>query len=139
MTLTAEPPRTIDAPATTPEAADRARRFCVEAARLCSDLKCDNVRVLDVTGKSPVCDFFLLATGSSPRQLRSVAKRVDELADEHDLPSLNSVKRAEGGDRWTALDLVDVVVHLFDDEARDFYDLDGLWSDATEVRWHRDS
>ena len=117
---------------------DRARAFCVEAARLCDDLNCRDVRVLDVTGLSPVCDFFLIATGASPRQMRSVVVRVAELAADYDLQPLGPVKRADADEVWTAIDLVDVVAHVFSDEARDFYDLDNLWGDARQILWTRD-
>jgi ribosome-associated protein len=114
---------------------ERALSFCTEAARLCADLKCRDVKVLDVTGKSPVTDFMILATGASPRQMRSVVDQVEDLGKEHDLHAINPTKRSEGGERWTAIDLVDVVVHVFSEEARLFYDLDSLWGDAPEVRW----
>lgn len=114
---------------------ERARQFCIEAAQLCADLKCRDVKVLNVTGISPMCDFFLLATGASPRQMRSVAMQLIELADKYDLDAMNPTKRHEGDERWIALDLVDVVAHLFAEDARLFYDLDNLWGDVPEVRW----
>ena len=114
---------------------DKAKAFCIEAAQLCADLKCDDVKVLDVTTVSPMCDFFLIATGGSPRQMRSVAGEVAELAAEHNLYPINPTKRHEGDERWIALDLVDVVAHVLADEAREFYDLDNLWGDAPEVKW----
>ena len=113
--------------------------FGKAAAALCADLKCRDVRVLNVAGLSPVCDVLLLATGSSPRQMRTVGVQVEELGEEHGLSSIIGFKRSEANDAWIALDLVDAVVHVFDEEARNFYDLDGLWGDAEEVRWHEAS
>lgn len=114
---------------------ERARQFCVEAAQLCADLKCRDVKVLDVAGVSPMCDYFLLATGASPRQMRSVAEQVKELGEKYDLDAMNPTKRHEGDEQWIAIDLVDVVAHLFAEDARLFYDLDNLWGDVPEVRW----
>ena len=125
-------------PGLTPERRERiekAQAFCIEAANLCADLKCDDVKVLDVATVSPMCDFFLIATGGSPRQMRSVAGQIADLAAEHDLYPINPTKRHEGDERWIALDLVDVVAHVLADEAREFYDLDNLWGDAPEVKW----
>ena len=135
MTLIAER-RTIET--TDPARREANQAFCVEAARLCADLKCRDVRVLDVTGLSPMTDFFVLATGASPRQMRSVVNRVDELAAGHDLHAINSTKRGDGDEVWSAIDLIDVVVHVLGEDARDYYDLDGLWGDAREVEWARE-
>ncbi|MEL7237895.1 MAG: ribosome silencing factor [Planctomycetota bacterium] len=124
---------------TTPEPmTDRQKttlRFCVEAAYECADLKCTDVKVLDVRGLSPLCDFLLLATATSQRQMGSVAVEVAELAEKFDLPAVSPHKRSDAGNRWLAMDLVDAIVHLFDSEARDYYDLDALWGDAVEIRW----
>ena len=114
---------------------ENARRYSIEAARLCADRRCKGVRVLDVSGLSPVCDFFVIATGASDRQMRTVAREAEELAGQFDLRPLQSTRRGEPNDRWVAIDLVDVIVHVFSDEARQFYDLDNLWGDAKEVDW----
>ena len=114
---------------------DEAVAFAVEAAQLCADLRCRDVKVLDVAGLSPVCDVFLIATGASSRQMVSVAMQVGDLARERDVTSLHSIKRGDGDERWIAIDLIDTVVHLFSDEAREYYDLDHLWGEAREVPW----
>ena len=139
MTETLEEKEVAAAP---PVSAARAKRiadgraYAVEAARLCADRRCGNVKVLDVTGVSPVCDFFVLATAGSARQMGSVARETEEIAGDYDLRPIHSVRRAEPNERWVAIDLVDVIVHVFSDEARLFYDLDNLWGDAKEVDWN---
>ena len=110
-----------------------ARAFAMEAARLCADRRCRDVRVLQVAGLSPVTDFFVLANAASARQMRSIAREVEELAGRHDLPPLAA--HAEANETWTAIDCVDVILHLFSEKARAFYDLDNLWGDASEVPW----
>lgn len=99
-----------------------------------ADTKCTNVRVLDLQGISPMCDYFILATGTSGRQMKSVADEVAEFAAERDLRSFG---QSGTGENWIALDLVDVVVHLFSHDARMYYDLDNLWADANDVSWKR--
>lgn len=118
---------------------EQAIEFAKAGATLCADLKCRDVRVLNVAGLSPVCDVLVLATGSSPRQMRTIGVQVEELGEEHGLSSIIGFKRSEANDAWIALDLVDVVVHVFNEESRSFYDLDGLWSDAEEIKWHGDA
>ncbi len=121
------------------ERVGRARTFGAEAARLCADLKCRDVVVLDVSRVSPVCDVLVLATGASPRQMRAVAEQIVEAGEPHDLKPMTSFKRSEADDRWIALDMIDVVVHLLDEESRAFYDLDSLWGDAPQVKWFDES
>jgi ribosome-associated protein len=123
--------------AQSPERLEQARRFSIEAARLCADLKCRDVRVLDVTGVSPVCDFFVIATAASHRQMKTITRDVAELSVRFDLRPMTGMHRSEPNDRWHAIDLVDVIVHLFSEEARHFYDLDALWGDAPQVDWQR--
>lgn len=99
-----------------------------------ADTKCTNVRVLDLRGLSPVCDYFVLATGTSGRQMKSATDDVVEYGAEH---GLNSYGQTGAGENWIALDLVDVVVHVFSHDARMYYDLDNLWGDAKDVEWKR--
>ena len=99
-----------------------------------ADTKCHNVRVLDVSGISPMCDFLVLGTGTSTRQMKTVA---DEAAEWGEGNGLRSYGKSGTGENWIALDLVDVVVHVFSQEGRDYYDLENLWGDATEVAWKR--
>ena len=99
-----------------------------------ADTKCVNVRILDVSGISPVCDFLVIATGTSQRQMATVADDVAEWGKEHDF---RRVGAAGTGENWIALDLFDVVVHIFSQEGRMYYDLDNLWGDATDVQWKR--
>jgi len=102
-----------------------------------ADTRSTDVRVLDLRGLSPVCDYMVLATGTSPRQMRTVADDVRELAEERGHRVLGGSTGT--GENWTAIDLVDVVVHLFSAEARSYYDLENLWGDAVQVEWKRDA
>ena len=117
---------------------EQARQFSIEAARLCADLRCRDVNVLDVAGLSPVCDFFVIATAGSARQMKTVVRDVTELSERFDLRPMSGTHRSEPNERWVAIDLVDAIVHLFNEEARLFYDLDNLWGDAKQVSWQRD-
>ena len=90
--------------------------------------------MLDVSGISPVCDFFVIATGTSARQMRTVTEEIAELGEQRDFAPLTT--SGTEGESWMLLDCVDVVVHVFSPDARQFYDLDGLWGDAKRVEWN---
>lgn len=82
---------------------------------------------------SSVADFFVIATGTSDRQMRAVADHLREFAKEHDYPCMG----VEGYEQtqWILLDFVDVIVHVFDQQRRTFYDLELLWGDVPKVDW----
>jgi ribosome-associated protein len=107
-----------------------ARQFALDAARLLADTRCHNVVVFDMRGLSPVTDFMVLATGTSPRQMQTACDEVQELGEPRGFRSLS---RSGDNGHWSCIDLVDVVVHVFSQEARLFYDLDNLWGDARQI------
>lgn len=93
--------------------------------------KGEDVVVMDLRGRSDVCDFFVVATGNSDVHVRALAKNVqDQLVSvgqkTHGLEGMN-----EG--RWALLDYFDVVVHVFQTEARDYFSIDRLWGDADRL------
>ena len=110
--------------------------FAVEAARLAEDRHCTDVRVLDVRGLSQVCDFVLLASGTSDRQSRSVASEFEDLAKTFGLARLHSTR--DEASTWTLVDFVSVVAHIFEPSRRAYYDLEDLWHDAPEIDFARD-
>jgi ribosome-associated protein len=112
---------------------EAARKFAIEAARLASHSHCSNVVVLDVSSVSPVTDFFVIATGTSPRQMRTVCDEVEEMGQP--MGHLSLSRSGYEGDHWVCIDFVDMILHLFNPEARIFYDLDNLWGDARKVEW----
>lgn len=118
-----------------PAAEAAAKAFAIEAARLAADLKCEDVVVFDVRELSQVCDYIIVGSGTSERQMRAVAHQVEELGEEMDHPAYRS--SADTSATWIVTDFVDVVVHLFEPDQRLYYDLETLWSDAPRVNWRR--
>jgi ribosome-associated protein len=112
---------------------ESSRRLAIDAARLAASTHCSNVVILDVRGLSPITDFLVIATGTSPIQMRSVAQEVTEMAEARGDRAL-STSGLEAGS-WILADFIDIVLHLFSPEARLYYDLDNLWGDARRVEW----
>ncbi len=113
---------------------ERARRVAIDAAASLSDDKCEHVVVLDLRGRSQVADYFVIATGTSERQMKSAANTVTEIAEEAGVRLFRSNKD-QPGQSWVLLDFVDVVVHIFESHARSYYDLEVLWGDGPRVDW----
>lgn len=112
---------------------ERARRFAVEAARLMRDDHFEEVVVLDLIGVSPICDFFVIGTGTSDRQMRAAADHIETMA--RVLGEKPYVVDGYEQGQWIIVDYVDVVIHLFNEELRLFYDLDSMWGDRPRVEW----
>jgi ribosome-associated protein len=114
-------------------AQDAAREFAIAAARLMHADHCEDILLLDLRGISPVCDYFVIGTGTSDRQMRAIADHVKEHGK-----TVNEVPYGQDGyedGRWIILDYVDVVIHLFDAENRSYYSLETLWGDSPKVKW----
>ena len=112
------------------------RDFAIEAARLVADGHCDDVRLLDVQGLSQVCDYVLVATGTSDRQMRSLADDLDDLGESRDQALFRADR--DSASTWIVVDFVGLVAHLFEPTVRAYYDLEGLWADAELVEWRRE-
>ena len=98
------------------------------AAQLTLERKAGDVVVLDLRGISPATDFFLLATGTSDRQVRSISDHVTrELRTGGTRPAHTEGAREA---RWVLIDYIDFVVHVFHPDVRSFYQLEALWGDA---------
>ena len=105
--------------------------FAVEAGCLLQDRHCEDVVLLDVTGLSQVCDYVLIATGTSDRQMKSVAVEAKNLGEEMQFPAFR--KNIDSGATWIVVDFITVVLHMFEPQRRAYYDLEDLWSDAKRV------
>jgi ribosome-associated protein len=106
----------------------RELRSAIEASQ---DKKASDLVVLDLRGLASFTDFFLLATGSSHRQLKAIADAIEEeLAGMRVKP--NHVEGYPHGD-WILMDYVDFVIHIFTPRSRTYYDLERLWGDAERL------
>jgi ribosome-associated protein len=110
---------------------DAAKAFALAAAKVAAERHCSDIVVLDLSGKSPATDYFVIATGTSDRQMRTVADEICQTAREQGLQRFGRAGYDQA--RWILLDYVDVVIHIFDAEYRDYYDLELLWGDAKRL------
>lgn len=89
--------------------------------------------MLEVRDLIVITDYFVIASGATDRQVRTIADEVEKVLAERDLKPVRREGEREG--RWVLLDFVDVVVHVFVDEDRRYYELERLWKDAPRVGW----
>lgn len=108
-----------------------AKQFAIDAARSLVDDKCTDVEVIDVTGLSPVTGFIVIGSGTSARQMRSALQSLDDLAKEVGTRAFHI--STDNDALWLLADFVDVVVHLFEPNARAHYDLEGLWFEGERI------
>jgi ribosome-associated protein len=111
------------------------RQFAIEIARTLSDSKCSEVVLLDVRGRSPVCDFVIIGSGTSQRQMRSVAQEVEDLGKARGQHPFRT--NADEASTWIVVDYVEIVVHLFEPDQRLYYDLELLHADGKRIDWRR--
>jgi len=110
----------------------QSRQRAIICAGLALNKKALNVKLLEVRGISSLTDYLLLASGTSDRHVQAVAEEVRMGLKQQHATSPLAVEGMEDG-RWVLLDYGDVMVHVFQPEVRDFYDLEGLWSEAPDV------
>ena len=110
-----------------------AKAFAIEVARIVADGRSENVCVLDLRGLSSLTDFFVIGTGTSDRQMHAVLDLIKKYAKSIERRPYNIADSSSAS--WILADYIDVIIHLFDAEHRDFYDLDNLWGDAARVEW----
>ncbi|MDD6989977.1 ribosome silencing factor [Ruminococcus sp.] len=103
----------------------------VMAAKAISSKKGLDIQVIEISDISVLADYMVIATGTSSTHVKALADEVEYRLDEAGI----SVSHIEGyrSNSWILLDYVDVIVNVFSDEAREFYDLDRLWQDGKPV------
>jgi ribosome-associated protein len=109
------------------------RDVAVVAARAAAEKQAEDIVVLDVHELIVITDFFVICSGTSDRQVKTVVEEVEKELRERGLRPVR--REGEQEARWVLLDYVDVVVHVFAEEERDYYDLERLWRDAPRVAW----
>ena len=107
------------------------KELAIIAAKALDDKKGKEIAAIEVTEQTTLADFFVIATGSSNTQINALCGSVEKALDELGVPVLRREGYRDG--TWVLLDYGDIVVHVFNAEARDFYSLERLWADAEQV------
>jgi len=108
------------------------KRQVSEAILACQDKKAEQITILELEKDSGAfTDYFVMCTGTNPRQIQAIADAVDERLEALGMRPAHTegYKQAE----WVLLDYVDFVVHIFSETARHYYDLERLWKSATKL------
>jgi ribosome-associated protein len=100
-------------------------------SRIATDRKALDIVVLDMRDASSITDYFLICSGGSERQVRAIADAIDEELGPLGLASLGVEGYREG--QWILMDYGDVIVHVFSQETREYYDLERLWANAPKI------
>jgi ribosome-associated protein len=119
------------------ESADRAgsRRsleLALAAARAAMDNRGQDVQVLDTRNQTALFDYFVIATGTSRRQLHAMSEEIDQKL-EKELRDRRLGIEGYDESHWIVLDYGNVVIHLFDETTREYYRLEELWADSPRV------
>ena len=112
-------------------ARDASAKLALLAAEAGLDKKAAAIEIVDVCGKVDYADFLVLMTGSSDRHVAAIADSVEEFLGRNGAHAISMEGRTASN--WVLIDFVDIVVHVFQREARAVYDLDGLWMDASRL------
>ncbi|HZE57267.1 MAG TPA: ribosome silencing factor [Chthoniobacterales bacterium] len=124
-------PRTTALPGVFEITAETLAKACASYA---DDKKAEDIVVLDLQGISSFTDYFVICSGTSEPHLKAIAGEIEErLRDEHGIRAVS----VDGfpASQWIVLDYLQVIVHVFRREKREFYSLEDLWGDAPRVAW----
>lgn len=109
------------------------RHMAETAARAALDMFAKDVMIIDLRESVSYTDYFVVASAETDRQTRRIVEEIlDKMREEGYRPR---TRRVDEGSAWISLDFLDVVVHVFTDEARDYYRLESLWRAAPQEHW----
>ncbi|CAN5891289.1 ribosome silencing factor [soil metagenome] len=115
------------------DGADITYEMATIAAQAASEMFAKDVTLIDLREAVSYTDYFVVASAETDRQIRRIAEEVIEKMIEAGHRPRS--RRLDEGSAWISLDFIDVVVHIFTDEARDYYRLESLWRSAPQEMW----
>ena len=107
------------------------KELAILAAKALDDKKGEEIKVIEVTELTTLADYFVICTATSNTQVKAMSDACEEAAEKNG-ERAHHIEGHRGG-TWLLMDFSAVVVHVFTDEARKFYDLERLWGDAEEI------
>jgi ribosome-associated protein len=115
-----------------PEQYEYSLKMAHAVVKAAAENRGQDIMLLDLTDQTSLFDFFIIASGSSRRQLAAMSSEIDRVL-KHDFHELKLSVSGFEESRWIVLDYGSIVVHLFDEETREFYDLESLWADGKQI------
>ena len=119
-----------------PPDAEESRQAAVAAARAAAAKQAEHITILDVHGLIVITDYFVICSGATERQVRTIVEEIERAL--RDLGRKPVRREGESERRWVLLDYVDLVVHVFTEQEREYYDLERLWGDAPRSAWEEE-
>jgi ribosome-associated protein len=101
------------------------------ACNALSEKKSFDIKVLDIRNISDVADYFVIADGTNKNQVQAMCDSVEEFMLREGQKTKSIEGYSQGG--WILLDYYDIIVHIFSDESRRFYNIERIWNDAVDV------
>ncbi len=108
------------------------RQMCKNAVKAVREKKGKKIEVLELKGLTSLTDYFLICSGTSDRQVRAIADFIEESFKKKEINPLG-IEGYENG-YWILIDYGDIVIHVFQEQIRLYYDIEGLWSDAKRLK-----
>ncbi len=104
----------------------------IEAAKACFDKKAKDIVILELKGLTVIADYFVICTGDSTTQVKAIMDNVeDELRKKYG--ERPGKIEGQANARWVLMDYKDVIIHVFETETRDYYELEKFWLDAPRI------
>ncbi len=110
---------------------DKQRKKALKIAEIAEEKKASNVMVLEVIKLTHLADFFVICSGSNEQQVDAIAREIEDKMAEEDVVPYRIAGRDQS--RWKLIDYKDVIVHVFHQEERRFYELERLWAEAERI------
>lgn len=102
-------------------------------AEIAKDKKANDIILMDMRKASTFCDYFIIASANTSRHIKAISDEIESKLKEKGIRLWHIEGEKEA--KWVLLDYGDCLVHLFEPEARRFYDLEGLWGDAPQEKF----
>lgn len=118
----------------TDECSAQSLQLALAAARTADENRGQNIVVLDVREQTSIFDYFVIASGTSRRQIHAMSEEIDDRLEKQLGDSRMGIEGYQES-RWILLDYGSVVIHLFDEETREYFALEDLWADGSKVDW----
>lgn len=115
-----------------------AKELALEVAKACADKKGKDIVLMKVDKKTTLCTYMVIAGASNVTQVKAIAENVEEKIEKNlELMPTRTDGKSEG--KWAVIDYGDVIVHIFEEQTREFYHLERLWQDGSETEKYEES